>query len=118
MQLTVSEGVTKPKMPPPRVSSQRDNSSVTGWRQELDDFYSIMAEFSGYEVDEILAHLSSFSARMSAIRTQIVRSESRSLNSFRTKEIDPFLEECDRQYKIWSRQQAVRQFDWEVTRGL
>lgn len=118
MKLTLAEGPVKVSMPPPTVVQGQDRSQVGQWREELDAFYTTMQQFNSYDVSEILGHLSSFSARMSAIRTQIVRSESRMMNNFRTKEIDPFLEECDRQYKIWSRQLTVLQNEWEMTRGI
>ncbi len=87
------------------------------WREELDTFYQSMREFPLMEIGEVLLSLSSFSARMNGIRSQIVRSESRLMNSFRTKEIDPFIEECDRQFKIHSRLMSVHSLDWEMSRG-
>jgi hypothetical protein len=63
-------------------------------------------------------HLSSFSARMSEIRSQIIRSAGgKAEESFRTKEVDPFLNECQFQFKIWSRLITYAQFDWETSRG-
>ena len=91
---------------------------VAEWRQEIDGYYSIMQNFRGMMLDEILLDLSSFSARMNAIRTTIVRSESRLMNNFRTKEIDPFIEECDRQFKIYSRVGALQKQEFDMTRGV
>lgn len=93
-------------------------ASVHGWRSELDAFYTRMGEFPGLQIDEILITLSSFSARMNFIRTQIVRSENRMMGSFRTKEIDPFIDECDRQFRIWSRMMSMQKFEYDMTRSL
>ena len=118
MKISLQESPVKVSMPPPKVVQGEDRSKVGGWRAEIDAFYETMQHFNNADMSEILGHLSSFSARMSAVRSQIVRSESRMMNNFRTKEIDPFLEECDRQYKIWSRQLTVLQNEWEMTKGI
>lgn len=118
MKLTLEEHRPSARQGPVSVASTPERGSVSGWRDELDEFYGTMKQFGGMEIDEILSHLSSFSARMSEVRGIIVRNEGRLSGNFRTKEVDPFLVECDRQYKIWSRQQAVRQHDWEMTREL
>jgi hypothetical protein len=62
--------------------------------------------------DEIFVRLAGMSARLSEIRFQVVRSDQRVLQAFRTREIDPFLEEVDRQFKIFSRIQTVK--EWEL----
>lgn len=118
MELTLQSDPVKSKLPPPRVPNDQQRAQVAEWRAEIDAFYDTMQEFGRQDVGEILMNLSSFSARMSQIRTQIVRSENKLTNNFRTKEIDPFIQECDRQYKIWSRQQAIRQFDFDLTKGI
>ena len=91
---------------------------VNEWREEIDSYYKRMQDFKGLALDEILLDLSSFSSRMNAIRTTIVRSESRLMNGFRTKEIDPFIEECDRQFKIYSRLGALQKQEYDMTRGV
>jgi hypothetical protein len=87
---------------------------LNGWRAELDEFYDIMNGF-GDDEDGIFRSLSAMSARASQIRSRVVRKENRQLQVFRTQEIDPFLKECDRQFKIWSREHSVSQFEWETT---
>lgn len=95
----------------------RSTTPIDAWRAELDEFYASMQQFESYEVDEIFMRLAAFSARASEIRTNLVRMQSRASNALRTQEIDPFLTECDRQFKLWSRIQAVKTLDWEITRG-
>ena len=92
--------------------------AIKKWRMEIDEYFSGMHQFSVLEPDEIFMRLSSYSSRVSAIRSVVVRMENRQYTAFRTKELDPFLEECDRQFKFWSRIQSVRTLEWEITRGI
>lgn len=92
-------------------------NDVGGWRQELDAYYVRMRDFGTIETDEIFAELAAFSARASEIRGWLIRSQTRATNSFRTQEIDPFIAECDRQFKLWSRYQAVREMDFRLSGG-
>lgn len=84
------------------------------WRAELDSYYMSMLEFNELEPDDIFRNLSAWTARVSFIRGQIVRSESKVWAAFRTKEIDFFLQECDRQFKLWSRVFSVSSLDWQL----
>ena len=87
---------------------------LEGWRVELDDFYERMTSFANNE-DMIFFDLSAMSSRASQIRSLVVRQENKALQVFRTQEIDPFLRECERQFKIWSRVLTVSQHEWEIT---
>lgn len=92
-------------------------NDISGWRDELDHYFLSMQQFAQCEVDEIFMTLAGFSARASEIRSRLVRMQTRVSQSFRTQEIDPFLEECDRQFKLWSRVQAVREMDFKLSYG-
>lgn len=101
-----------------------DAARITTLRAELDRYVAELRDFSGYlkhgaglEPDEVLLRLSSFHARASEIRQHITRNETRRANGFRTKELDPFLEACEFQFKVWSRLLSVRQLDWDMARG-
>lgn len=97
------------------IRRRPSGDTLNQWREELDHFYDIMNDFGGDEED-IFRNLSAMSARASQIRSLVVRQENRVLQTFRTQEIDPFLKECERQFKIWSRVFSVSQFEWEQTR--
>lgn len=94
---------------------------LSGWineiQDELDDYFREMKEFSGAEPDQVFLKLAAWSARASEIRSALVRQENRRAQAFRTREIDPFLDELDRQFRIHSRVVTIRQQDWEMTRG-
>lgn len=98
----------------PRSTGRMDIESM---RLELDVWYQQMSEFSAYD-DDIFVKLAGFTARASGLRSQIMRvPESRLLTNFRTKELDPFIEECDRQFRLWSRNHAVQVQEWEMSKG-
>lgn len=106
----------KPKQVGVKPVSNSSNSTVVLWREELDSYYELMETFETYDVDEILRALSAMTARVSHIRSSVVRNENRQTQSFRTRELDPFLEEADRQFKIWSRILSIRSMDWEMSK--
>jgi len=91
---------------------------IETFRAEIDQYYEEMTTFAGMDPGVILMTISGYTARASQIRSHIVRDENKPLQLFRTREIDPFLTECDRQFKIWSRLISTRQLEWETSRGI
>ncbi len=87
-------------------------------REELDGYYDKMEKFSVSEPKEILMMISSWSSRVNHIRMHIVKEENRTLSVLRTKTIDPFLSECQFQFKIWSRLLSAHQLEWDQSRGI
>ena len=53
---------------------------------------------------------------MNFIRTKIVRTENKRYSSFRTKEIEPFITECQFQFKVYSRMHSVTSLEWEMVK--
>ena len=90
--------------------------AVAEWRPELTNYLNMMYEFKD-EVDsrEILRTLSAFSARASLMRNLIARSTSPKTNRFRIDELDPFLIEVDRQFKIYSRLISAEKLEYDLT---
>lgn len=84
-------------------------SGVDKLRQEIDGYYSEMGTFDEDSPAIVFRKLAAMTARASFIRTRVVRAEAqnRAFTAFRTKELDPFLSECDRQFKVWSRYVSV-----------
>jgi len=97
--------------------SREGGALLSAWRQELSGYYKEMIEFRFEEPDEIFRKLSAWTARASYMRHKIMASESRSWTAFRTKEIDPFIAECDRQFKNWSRNLSFLAMDWDMQKG-
>lgn len=103
--------------PQRRPRKSNGDLNVAELEAELDEFLEIMSDFDNLAMDSILESLSAFTVRATSIRMKIVRTNDRNLNAFRTKQLDPFLRECDRQFRVWSRRQSVKQLEWETSRG-
>lgn len=84
------------------------------WMTELDGYFEQMENFREEEPDVIFADLSAWTARASHMRSIINRNESRTHQNFRIKQIDPFISECDRQFKVWSRVFSVQSMDFNM----
>lgn len=95
----------------------RNERHLDALRSELTGFYAQMREFQGRDIGLVLAEIAAMSARASEIRHSLIHGENRAEAAFRTKQLDPFLDEVDRQFKVWSRIQAVRQQEWDMTRA-
>lgn len=101
-----------------RESHGAGDLSLDSIREELDEYYVLMRAFRQNDPADNLVFISGFTARASQIRSNIVRmTEDRRIQNFRTKELDPFLTECDRQFKVWSRLISAIQLEWETSRG-
>ena len=100
---------------PTRIKSEE--AVIAAARDILDDYYAEMRTFQERNAGDVLVSLAAYSAYASELRTRLVRLPGTRINQFRIKEIDPFLKEVDRQFKIWSRVAAVRQFEWDASRG-
>lgn len=85
---------------------------------EVDRYYKDLTKLNGLDPITAFQRLSAYSARASEIRSQLFRIESRKSQSFRTQQIDPFLEELDRQFKIHSRLQAIREMEFKMVGPL
>lgn len=90
---------------------------IEGWKEEIADAYRIMLRLVDMDPTEVFRHLSQFSARASEIRSQIGPMEGKREAQFRIRIIDPFIEECDRQFKIHSRLIAIQEMDARLAGG-
>lgn len=117
LTLTQHEKFSRRTVDSDTIASPNTSMKLKDLRSELDEYYGEMLRFRDMEPDEIFMRLSAYSARASYIRSDIMRAQNRTLTAFRTGEIDPFLTECDRQFKVWSRVFAVTSLDWNLARG-
>lgn len=92
-------------------------SQIDQWKDELIVYFQVMKDFRNMDAEEIFLSLSAFSARASEMRSMLVRDTSKRSQSFRTQEVDPFIEECDRQFKFHSRAQAIREMEVRIAGG-
>lgn len=93
--------------------------SIDSVRQEIDDAFADMKTFRTSEPDQIMRVCSGHSARLSELRVRIERIEDfqREWKGVRTREIEPTLQELERQYAIASRLHSVRELDWKMESG-
>lgn len=95
----------------------RPNDTLQGWKKEIAAYYQTMFNFINMDSIEVFQQLSQFSARASEMRSRIPANAARDENNFRIKIIDPFIEECDRQFKLHSRIQAIMEMEARMSGG-
>lgn len=90
---------------------------IATWRKQLQGYWEEMETFrDAQDIEGVLRKLSAWSSWSGRIHSMIVRSSNKQVTDFRTKEIDHFHDEVDRQFKIWSRIATVSQAEWEMAR--
>lgn len=93
------------------------DESLKGWRGEIKSFHEGMAAFGrGDDVKEIMYKIAAWRARAAQIRNIVVRSPDSRANSFRTQELDQFLNEASEQFKIYSRIASIMTTEWEISK--
>jgi hypothetical protein len=94
-------------------------ASIDQVRGEIDDSFADMRDFYTKEPDEIIRLCSGHSARLSELRVRIQRVEDmrREWRNVRTREIEPALEELERQYVSASRLHSIRELDFRLSGG-
>lgn len=98
-------------------STSPSRSNVDAWRDELDGFLSMMQQWSQIDPGTVMMQISSIAARLIEIRSNVVRSENRTLQAFRTKELDPLLDQVEFQFKIHSRRVSSMSLEWDMAKG-
>lgn len=101
------------------VWNEEIKASIDSVRQEVDDAYADMRSFHNLNPDEVMRMCGGHSARLSELRVLVMRIEDwrREWKSVRTRELEPALEELDKQYTIASRLHSVRELDWKMEAG-
>jgi len=104
------------KRPPSVVKDafKAKNGDTNALRSEMEGYYREMNTLNGLDPMDVFQKLSAFSARASEIRALCFKVDSRQAQALRTQIVDPFLEECDRQFKIHSRLQAIRELEFRL----
>ncbi len=91
--------------------------TIQGWKTEIAESYVTMQEFNTMDPVSVFQNLSQFSARASEMRSRIGTTASKDWQNFRIRIIDPFIEECDRQFKLHSRITAIQEMDARLAGG-
>lgn len=91
---------------------------VAAAREEIDDYFVGLKKLGSWEPAEVFLWLSGVTARLVELRTICWRSESRRLTALRSREIDPLIDECERQFRFHSRVQSCRQIEFDAFKGV
>lgn len=93
--------------------------SIDSIRGEINDAFADMKTFLNREPDEIMRMTSGHSARLSELRVMCMRIEDfyAPARQLRTRELEPVLEELERQWRNASRLFTVRELDWRMESG-
>lgn len=93
--------------------------SIDDVREEIDAAFADMKTCYNTEPDHAMRLVQGHSARLSELRVRIQRIEDykREWKNVRTREIEPALEELERQYTIASRLLSARELDWRIESG-
>lgn len=110
---------------PPAFDTSEQNdvvgASIDGVRQEIDDAFEDAQKFHQMDPDEVMRYVGGHSARLSYLRVRIMRieeySSTRLWKDVRVREIEPCLEELERQWRNASRLHSVRELDFKMEGG-
>lgn len=85
--------------------------------EELEGYLAQMKAWDPESMFEVLSDLASMNARAAEMRHRLHGSNSPRARSFRDGQLRDFFETCDFQFKVYSRLQAVRQAEFDLSRG-
>lgn len=93
--------------------------SINQARVEVDDAFKDIETFVNREPDEIMRLAAGHAGRLSFIRVRVMRIEDykHQWKDVRTRELEPCLEQLDKQWAHGSRLHSVREFDYKVEAG-
>lgn len=100
-----------------RIPTGLESVRFSSLQSELDSYYAKLVEFDSLEPDEVLAAVSSMSARLTGIRAELHRTGSQRANMLRTKEIDPLISSLDFLYKVHSRLHSIKVAEYQMSMG-
>ena len=104
-------GVSERSLEKGSLPSPAKDETLESLRAELDGYYVVVVGLGELDSSLIFATLAAVTGRVSEIRKDVYRHPSRTYTALRTQEIDPLLDECDRQFKFFSRAFAVLEME-------
>lgn len=119
LELGPSTGTALKTVDPKRIAVTPDpeKNLIDQFWDEIFQYYKVMKEFNEMDASEVFGSLSAFSARASEMRAYCNRSDSKRSQNLRLKAIDPFIEECDRQFKYHSRNLSTQEAEMRLSGG-
>lgn len=87
---------------------------IAGWRQEIKDYYSALADFESQPIVTVLKITGAYHARAFQIRNQLLQTDNNKAVRFRLDCIDPFITALEFQFKVWSRIGSQQDSEWKM----
>lgn len=94
------------------------STTIEGMRSEIDEYLEEMRSFGFLQPDDVFLKLSAWSARAREMQIQSARTDNQRSKAFKSREVEPFIDECKFQFSLFSRFAAMRQLDWDMQRGV
>lgn len=93
--------------------------SIEQVREEVDEVFKDARSFYNREPDEVMRLIAGHSARLAELRVRIHRVENiqRQWQAVRTREIEPAMDELQKQFQLASRLLTVRELDFKMETG-
>lgn len=107
--------VLEPEPEPVQIQKKESGSALERLRNEFDGYMEEMNLLQEMEPSEVYMKLSGWTARATEIRIQLARSNSARTERMKSKEIEPFIEEAERQFRFFSRYQAAQAAEAELS---
>lgn len=114
MQSASAGGGVERSLTPRPTTRRADVADLDALRAEVDRYYVRVRDLGTLESSEIFMDLAAITGRLSEMRKDVYRQTGRLYTAFRTQEIDPLLEECDRQFKFFSRAFSAVELDARI----
>lgn len=108
--------VDRPSTATPAVVAR--GQGIDAWREEIKQYLAVMQNLRSQTSEEVFMSLSGWTARAVEMKIRLADSDLQRSRAFITRVLDPFIEECDRQFKYHSRMHATREFEQRMTGGI
>lgn len=104
---------------PATTGTPAQSNDLKGHQAEVAEMMAKLKELETLDPVEVMRTISSISARAREIQSWAWDNQMSStpIQQFRTRKVDPLLEECERQFRYHSRLLEALKFDWEMSRG-
>lgn len=106
----------KPR-PAPVMANPSNDDFINGYRDELAEMRGEVSRFAGEDPADILEALSGMAGRVAEIRANLFRSATQRAQTLRVQEVDPFRDDLELQFKIWSRRIALMEWELRMSGG-
>jgi hypothetical protein len=110
---------TVPDAPDPRFrDTATKNATLDQYRTELAEYRAAMCTYHCTDSDIVMGTISAHHARVAEIRSDLQYMAGKDANDLRTKQVDPFLNELEFQFKVTSRRLAGLESEARLAGGF